>query len=203
MEKAGLISGALEILVILALIAANGIFSMSEFAVISARKPRLQQLAEDGNSKAAAALELAGSPNLFLSTVQVGITLIGVLTGVFSGATIADTVAQWLSRYEILRPFSGTMAFVLVVFLVTYFSLVFGELVPKRLALYYPEEIASVMAAPMRALSVIAPSRHPASQHFHRKCSEGCGDTPFQGASRHRGGNQGAHRAGNRGGSVR
>ncbi|MBP8644851.1 MAG: HlyC/CorC family transporter [Syntrophobacteraceae bacterium] len=161
MEKAGLISGALEILVILALIAANGIFSMSEFAVISARKPRLQQLAEDGNPKAAEALELAGSPNLFLSTVQVGITLIGVLTGVFSGATIADTVAQWLSGYEIFRPFSGTMAFVLVVFLVTYFSLVFGELVPKRLALYYPEEIASVMAAPMRALSVIA---HPVIQ---------------------------------------
>ncbi len=156
MEIMRSIAGTLEILVILVLITVNGVFSMSEFAVISARKSRLQQLAEEGSSSAAAALELAGSPNRFLSTIQVGITLIGVFTGVFSGATVAAGTARWLSQFEPLRPFSGTIAFVLVVFLVTYLSLVFGELVPKRLALYHPERIASVMAPFMRFLSMIA-----------------------------------------------
>ncbi|MEH1921459.1 hemolysin family protein [Nostoc sp.] len=145
-----------EILIILVLIIANGVFSMSEMAIVSARKVRLQQLANQGDAKAKAALKLAESPNHFLSTVQVGISLIGILTGAFGGATIASRVAIYVRLIPLLAPYSEPISFGIVVLLITYFSLIVGELVPKRLALNNPERIASIVAIPMQALAAIA-----------------------------------------------
>ncbi|MEH2089274.1 hemolysin family protein [Nostoc sp.] len=145
-----------EILIILVLIIANGVFSMSEMAIVSARKVRLQQLANQGDAKAMAALKLAESPNHFLSTVQVGISLIGILTGAFGGATIANRLAVYVRLVPLLAPYSEPISFGVVVLIITYLSLIVGELVPKRLALNNPEKIASAVAIPMRALSAIA-----------------------------------------------
>ncbi|MEH2142716.1 hemolysin family protein [Nostoc sp.] len=145
-----------EILIILVLIIANGVFSMSEMAIVSARKVRLQQLANQGDPKAKAALKLAESPNHFLSTVQIGISLIGILTGAFGGATIANRVAVYVKHVPLLAPYSDPLSFGIVVLLITYFSLIVGELVPKRLALNNPERIASIVAIPMQALAAIA-----------------------------------------------
>ncbi|MBD2244333.1 hemolysin family protein [Nostoc sp. FACHB-888] len=145
-----------EISIILVLIIANGVFSMSEMAVVSARKVRLQQLANQGDTKAKAALKLAESPNHFLSTVQVGISLIGILTGAFGGATIANRLAVYVKVVPLLAPYSEPLSFGIVVLLITYLSLIVGELVPKRLALNNPERIASIVAIPMQALSAIA-----------------------------------------------
>jgi putative hemolysin len=145
-----------EILVILLLVIANGVFAMSEIAVVSARKARLQELAEDGNVKAQAALELANSPNRFLSTVQVGITLIGILAGAFGGATLAGRLAAYIELVPLLSNYSQPIAFGIVVAAITYLSIIIGELVPKRLALSSPERIASNIAVPMRWLSKIA-----------------------------------------------
>ena len=145
-----------EILIIFLLLGANGIFAMSEAAVISARKARLQQLAEAGNSQARAALELATRPNQFLATVQIGITLVGILAGAFGGATIAKEIAARLSVIPFLAPYGDVLGVGIVVLGLTYFSLIIGELVPKRLALNNAERIASAIAAPMRVLSAIA-----------------------------------------------
>ncbi|WP_373529586.1 hemolysin family protein [Nostoc sp.] len=145
-----------EILIILVLIIVNGVFSMSEMAIVSARKVRLQQLANQGDAKAKVALKLAESPNHFLSTVQVGISLIGILTGAFGGATIAEKLAIYVGRVPLLAPYSEPISFGIVVLIITYLSLIIGELVPKRLALNNPEKIASIVAIPMRALAAIA-----------------------------------------------
>ncbi|BAZ50749.1 putative hemolysin [Nostoc sp. NIES-4103] len=145
-----------EILIILVLIIANGVFSMSEMAIVSARKVRLQQLANQGDAKARVALKLAESPNHFLSTVQVGISLIGILTGAFGGATIANRLAPYIQLVPFLGAYSEPISFGLVVLLITYLSLIIGELVPKRLALNNPERIAAIVAIPMRALAAIA-----------------------------------------------
>ncbi|OSO94668.1 hypothetical protein B7O87_02515 [Cylindrospermopsis raciborskii CENA303] len=145
-----------EILIILALILANGIFSMSEMAIVSARKARLQQLANQGSLNAQAALELAEAPNHFLSIVQVGITLINILNGVFGGATIAQRLEKYVELVPFLSPYSQTIAFGVVVLVITYLSLIVGELVPKRLALNNPEKIAAFIAIPMRALASLA-----------------------------------------------
>ncbi|MEH2174626.1 hemolysin family protein [Nostoc sp.] len=145
-----------EILIILVLIIANGVFSMSEMAIVSARKVRLQQLANQGDAKAKAALKLAESPNHFLSTVQVGISLIGILTGAFGGATIANRLAIYVKLVPLLAPYSEPVSFGIVVLIITYLSLIVGELVPKRLALNNPERIASIVAIPMQALAAIA-----------------------------------------------
>jgi putative hemolysin len=147
---------SVEILIILVLIFANGVFSMSEMAIVSARKVRLQQLANQGNLNARAALELAESPNHFLSIVQVGITLINILNGVFGGATIAQRLEGYVKLVPFLAGYSQPIAFSLVVLLITYFSLIVGELVPKRLALNNPERIAATVAVPMRALAALA-----------------------------------------------
>ncbi len=144
---------ALEILFILVLIVANGIFSGSEIAVVSARKVRLQQLAEKGNRRARVALRLAESPNDFLSTVQIGITLIGILSGAVGGATLAQRLKPVFDRLPALQPYSQELSVTLVVALITYLSLVIGELVPKRIALANPEQIACSIAPFMRALS--------------------------------------------------
>ena len=129
---------------------------MSETAVVSARKPRLQQLAEEGSSRAQAALNLANAPNRFLATVQIGITLIGILTGVFGGATITSELAAALDQFPVIAPYSTAIAGAVVVLLLTYLSLVIGELVPKRVALNDPERVASLVAGPMTFLSRLA-----------------------------------------------
>lgn len=145
----------LEILIILVLIIVNGVFSMSEMAIVSARKVRLQHQANQGDTKARAALELAEAPNRFLSTVQVGISLIGILTGAFGGATLADKLASYLRLIPGLAPYSQAIAFAIVVLTITYLSLIIGELVPKRLALNNPERIAANVAIPMRMVEAI------------------------------------------------
>jgi len=145
-----------EIAIVLILIFANGVFAMAETAFVSSRKSRLQQRANAGDARARAALELANAPNQFLSTVQLGITLIGILAGAFGGATIADALVVYLRLLPWLAPYSGTVAFVLVVACITYFSLLIGELVPKRLALNNPERIAASVVRPMRVLSALA-----------------------------------------------
>jgi putative hemolysin len=142
-----------ECLLILVLLIANGIFSGSEIAVVSSRKVRLEQLADRGNRKARKALKLANSPNDFLSTVQVGITLIGILSGALGGATIAQRLKPYLDQIPALRGSSELLSLALVVTVITYLSLVIGELVPKRIALSNPEAIACQVAGPMRFLS--------------------------------------------------
>ncbi|MBW4560526.1 MAG: hemolysin family protein [Mojavia pulchra JT2-VF2] len=145
-----------EISIILVLIIANGVFSMSEMAIVSARKVRLQQLANQGDLKARAALKLAESPNQFFSTIQIGITLIGILTGAFGGATIGSKLAVYLKLVPFFAPYSEPISFGIVVVIITYLSLIVGELVPKRLALNNPEKIAAFVAIPMRALAALA-----------------------------------------------
>ena len=150
-----------ECLLIFLLLIANGVFSGSEIAVVSSRKVRLEQLAERGNRKARKALKLANSPNDFLSTVQVGITLIGILSGALGGATIAQRLKPYLDQVPALRGSSELLSLALVVSVITYLSLVIGELVPKRIALSNPEAIACQVAGPMRFLSrLTAPLVH-------------------------------------------
>jgi len=146
----------LEISVIFFLILANGVFAMSEMAVVTARKSRLQDWVNKGSAKARVALELANTPNRLLSAVQIGITLIGILVGAFGGRTLADRMATYLSVVPVIEPYSQAVGLGAVVLAITYFSLVIGELVPKRLALRHPEGIAAAMAIPMRALSRIS-----------------------------------------------
>ena len=144
-----------EILLILLLILANGVFAMSEIAVVSSRRPRLQQRAEEGDAAAAAALRLAKDPGDFLSAVQIGITLIGILAGAYGGATLARNLALALEPIPWLAPYAESVSLILVVLVITFLSLVFGELVPKRLALNDPERIAARVARPMRILTTI------------------------------------------------
>ncbi|MCC6356474.1 MAG: HlyC/CorC family transporter [Verrucomicrobiae bacterium] len=145
-----------ETLVIFALIGVNGLFAMTEIAVVSSRKSRLKSLAEAGDARARGALDLAESPNRFLSTVQIGITLMGVLAGAFGGAALAEDIAGQFGHVPWLGRHAEGVAFVIVVLGISYFSLVLGELVPKRLALIAPERIAMASAGPMRRLSILA-----------------------------------------------
>ncbi|MBN1545993.1 MAG: HlyC/CorC family transporter, partial [Syntrophaceae bacterium] len=146
----------IEILIILILIIANGIFAMSEMAVISSRKERLQQWINEGHPKAKKAMKLASAPGHFLSTVQVGITLIGILAGAFGGTTVAEKLEITLRDYPVIAPYASTISLFVVVLLITYCSLIIGELVPKRLALTHPEQIASFVAGPMMLLARLA-----------------------------------------------
>lgn len=145
----------MEVFIILGLILLNGVFAMSEMALISSRKVRLENEAKRGDKKAGKALALASNPDKFLSTIQIGITSIGILTGFFSGASIV----QWLSAQFALVPFlagsANTLAVVSVVIIVTYLSLVLGELVPKRVAMSHPERYAKAVAGPMNFISKI------------------------------------------------
>lgn len=127
---------------------------MSEIALISARKNRLESSAKKGNQSAQAALDLANSPNKFLSTVQIGITLIGILTGIFSGAKITDDVQLFITGFDLLKPYANSIAVGIVVVVLTFFSLVLGELLPKRIGLNHPEAIAKAVAIPMRMISI-------------------------------------------------
>nr|WP_288835786.1 hemolysin family protein [uncultured Flavobacterium sp.] len=145
----------MELLIILFLILLNGLFSMSEIALISARKSRLENSAKKGNNSAQIALDLANSPNKFLSTVQIGITLIGILTGIFSGDKITTDVEVFVSGFAILKPQAHSIAVGIVVVVLTFFSLVLGELLPKRIGLNYPEAIAKGVAMPMKIVSIV------------------------------------------------
>ncbi|MBL7699397.1 MAG: HlyC/CorC family transporter [Chitinophagaceae bacterium] len=147
-----------EILLILGLILLNGLFSMAEIALVSSRKARLEAQANKGDKSAKEALELANHPDTFLSTVQIGITLIGILTGILSGENLKTDLAAFLHRFESIADYSNGIATAIIVIIITYFSMVLGELVPKRLGLARPEKIAKFMARPMHVLGRIT---HP------------------------------------------
>ena len=145
----------MEIAIILFLILLNGVFSMSEIALISARKNRLENAAKKGNPAAQTALDLSNNPTKFLSTVQIGITLIGILTGIFSGDTITHDVKVFYEGFEVTKPYSHQFSVGTVVLILTFFSLVLGELLPKRIGLNYPEKIAKAVALPMKFVSIV------------------------------------------------
>ncbi|MDL2227468.1 hemolysin family protein [Bacteroidales bacterium OttesenSCG-928-K03] len=145
----------MEIFIIIGLILLNGFLSMSEIAVVSSRKARLEKDAKEGNSNANAVIKLIKNPDNFLSTIQIGITLIGILTGIFSGAAFADQLAPLIAKISFLESSAHTIAQVIIVILVTYLTLIFGELLPKRLGMSKPEKIAKIIAKPMHSLSII------------------------------------------------
>jgi putative hemolysin len=146
----------MEILILVLLFLTNGFFSLSEMAIVSARKARLQQRADEGSKAAKTALNLSAQPTRFLSTVQIGITLIGILSGAFGGATVAESLSAYFARFPALAPYSGALGVGIVVTAITYFSLVIGELVPKRLALSNAERTAALVAPVMQFVSTIA-----------------------------------------------
>ena len=145
----------LEIIIVILLILLNGFFAMSETAILASRKARLQQRANEGDANARKALNLAENPNRFLPTVQIGITLIGVLTGALGGAIFADPLAVEMSRIPALAPYAHSFSLAIVVILITFFSMLIGELVPKRLALHDTEKVASWIAGFMSFVSTI------------------------------------------------
>ena len=145
----------MEILIILILVIINGVFSMSEIALISSRKTKLEIASKNGDRRATAALELANSPNRFLSTVQIGITLISILTGIFSGDKITTDIQTFLTDLGLDLKYADNLAVGLVVLLIGFVQLVLGELVPKRIGMSNPEAIAKFMAAPMNVLTKI------------------------------------------------
>ena len=146
----------LEISILIVLILLNGVFAMAELAIVSSRRERLQMLVDGGNKGAVIALKMSQEPTALLSTVQVGITLIGILAGAFGGAALSDELTQLIEPLPIIGPYSRTIALAIVVGLITFFSVVLGELVPKRLALRNPERIAAMVARPMSILAKIA-----------------------------------------------
>lgn len=146
----------LEIAIVLLLVLVNGVFAMSEIAVVSARRVRLERMARDGSLGAQAALDLIEKPNRFLSTVQVGITLVGIFAGAFGGATVAGVLAEELRDLPLVGPYASGVSLALVVGTITYLSVVIGELVPKRIALQYAERISALVARPMLGISVLA-----------------------------------------------
>ena len=145
----------MEILIILFLILLNGVFSMAEIATVSARKSKMDAAAKRGDKSAKMVLETIQSPNRFLSTVQIGITLIGILTGVFSGEKITNDIEAFFVSIATLKPYAHFLAVTSVVVIITFLSLVLGELVPKRIGLANPESIAKAMARPMRIIAAI------------------------------------------------
>lgn len=145
----------MELLIIIALILLNGIFSMSEMSLVSSRKFKLESSKKKGSKGAKTALELSENPTKFLSTVQIGITLIGILLGVYSGEKLTRDVETYLNKFEILVSYSHDIAVGVIVVAITFLSILLGELFPKRLGLTFPEPVAIFMAKPMKVLSVI------------------------------------------------
>ncbi len=145
-----------EIIIILGLILLNGAFSMAEISLISARKSSLMSDAKKGNRSAWTALGLREEPDRFLSTVQIGITLIGILTGIYSGNKVAALFAAWLGNLGVGMTYASEIAQTIIVVLVTYLTLVFGELLPKRIGMGNAESVAKLVARPMKALSSVA-----------------------------------------------
>ncbi len=146
----------LELVIVFCLLLANGVFAMAEISVVSSRKARLKKLAADGLPSASRALALAEEPSRFLSTVQIGITLVGILAGAFGGATLSEQLAVVIERVPALAPYSQGLALFVVVGAITFASLIVGELVPKRIGLNNPEKKAMLLAGPMMALSRFA-----------------------------------------------
>lgn len=143
----------MDILIILGLILINGVFAMSEIAVVSSKRIRLQKLSQNGSRGAQAAIELSDSPSHFLSTIQVGITLIGIFNGAFGEASLVSSLAPQIAGIPFVGEYAREIALVIVVVGITFASLILGELVPKRIAMQYPESVASLIAAPMQWLS--------------------------------------------------
>ncbi|HEX2698098.1 MAG TPA: CNNM domain-containing protein, partial [Anaerolineales bacterium] len=144
-----------EILILVLLLLLNGLFVMSEMAVVSSRKARLQQQANEGNKRADTALQLAQNPTTFLSTVQIGITLIGILLGAVGGPALSIPLTELFKHWPLISPYADSLALGIVVVLITVLTLLIGELVPKRLALHEPERIAASVAGPMMFVSKI------------------------------------------------
>lgn len=145
-----------ELLIVGFLIALNGVFALSELAVVSSRKVRLEMLANRGVSGAKAAIALSENPGKFLSTVQIGITLVGIVAGAFSGATFGSRLSGWLANAGVRTDIAEVGGYVLIIAIITYLSVIVGELVPKHLALKNPERIACFVARPMNILSLLA-----------------------------------------------
>ena len=145
-----------EAAVIILLLMLNGFLAMSEMAIATSRRNRLQHLADSGHGDARAALALAEDPSRYLAAVQMGMTLIGILAGALSGATLADRIENWLDLYPLIAPYAKTVAVGTVVLAVTYLSLIIGELVPKQIALKYPERIAIRVARPLAFIATSA-----------------------------------------------
>ncbi|RYF85533.1 MAG: DUF21 domain-containing protein, partial [Chitinophagaceae bacterium] len=148
----------MEIFILLGLIFLNALFVMSEIALVSARKARLESMAEKGDAKARNALNLSHNPEIFLSAAQIGITLIAILTGVYSGEKFGKYLQPIFEDISFLAPYAATVSTTVVVILVTYLSIVFGELIPKRIGLINAESIAKLVAQPMRIFARIT---HP------------------------------------------
>ena len=149
-------TSVMDIVLLLLLVLLNGVLAMSEIAVVSSRRARLQKLADDGSPGAQSALSLHTDPSKFLSTIQVGITSVGILSGAIGETALADPLAEWLSSLSLPEPNARGLALTVVVVVLTYFSVVVGELVPKRLGLLAPESIASLVAGPMNLLARVA-----------------------------------------------
>lgn len=148
----------MDIFILCFLILLNGLFSMSEIALVSARKARLEHLAEKGDKKAKLALELSNHPELFLSAVQIGITLISIITGVYSGERFSKNLQPVFENITVLQPYAETISTTLIIILVTFLSIIFGELIPKRIGLLRSEKISKAVAGPMKTFAVIT---HP------------------------------------------
>ncbi|MFN9800993.1 MAG: CNNM domain-containing protein, partial [Bacteroidota bacterium] len=140
----------MELLIIFLLVILNGVFSMAEMSLVSSRKFKLENARKKGQSGARTALDLAEHPTRFLSTVQIGITLIGILLGVYSGENITQDLALWLARFPSVAGWADSLAVGIVVVAITFFSILFGELLPKRIGMTYPEPIAIMLARPMK-----------------------------------------------------
>lgn len=145
-----------DLLLIIGLIILNGFFALSEIAIVTAKKERLERLASEGNKNAKIAIQLGDKPDQFLSSIQVGITLISIIVGAIAGADLTQPVYEWLKNIHFLTGYSWEVAYVIVVVVVTYCTLIIGELVPKRLAINNPERLAVRVARPMRFVSKIA-----------------------------------------------
>jgi putative hemolysin len=145
----------MEILIIILLVLLNGIFSMSEMSLVSSRKFKLENAKKKGSKGAKTAIDLSENPTRFLSTVQIGITLIGILLGVYSGENLTKIVSDYLMQFDLIKAYANNIATGVIVVFVTYLSIVLGELLPKRIAMTFPEPIAIVLAQPMKLLSVI------------------------------------------------
>lgn len=145
----------MELLIIILLVLINGVFSMSEMALVSSKKYKLEKASKRGNKKARKALELSEHPTRFLSTVQIGITLIGILLGVYSGENLTNDFISILDGSTFLKPYSQQLATGIIVVMITYFSIVLGELVPKRIGMAFPERIITFMAGPMQILALL------------------------------------------------
>jgi putative hemolysin len=155
-DMPGSLSIQTEIIIILVLVIINGVLSMTEMAMVSSRKTRLQHRADNGDIGAKKALDALRDPNRFLSSIQIGITLVGILAGVFGGATVAKKLGGWFSGFPVVGLYGPAIGIGTVVVGIAYLSLILGELVPKRLALNNAEGIASFMAAPMSLLARLA-----------------------------------------------